>query len=98
MLKLYVNHAPHAVYIGGRSIPPGEAREVDAALIPAPAPEIEYPPPDAPKDAGDPGVEGDGLPAKNAEDLSTPAAEPDTPMASPTPEASGPRKASGRPR
>ena len=30
---LYTNHAPHVVYIGGRAIPPGEAREVDAALL-----------------------------------------------------------------
>ena len=35
-ITLYTNHAPHVVYIGGRAIPPGEAREVDAALLPIP--------------------------------------------------------------
>lgn len=32
---LYVNSARRITYIGGVAIPPGEAREVDAALIPA---------------------------------------------------------------
>lgn len=31
---LYVNSAARITYIGGVAIPPGEARDVDAALIP----------------------------------------------------------------
>lgn len=60
---LYSNPGPHTVYIGGRAIPPGEAREVDAALIP---PERPNPPGDevpfAGDDAGTP-VAGEGLSA-----------------------------------
>lgn len=43
MTMLYSNPGPTTVYIGGRAIPPGEAREVDAALIP---PERTHPPGD----------------------------------------------------
>lgn len=32
---LYVNSERRITYIGGVAIPPGEARDVDAALIPA---------------------------------------------------------------
>ena len=53
---LYTNHAPHVVYIGGRAIPPGEAREVDAALLPIPdsSPEGAR----SPIDATDPATDG----------------------------------------
>jgi hypothetical protein len=33
-LVLFHNHGSTAIYIGGRAVPPGEAREVDAALVP----------------------------------------------------------------
>lgn len=33
---LYLNEGPTPIYVGGRLIPPGVAREVDPALIPRP--------------------------------------------------------------
>lgn len=34
---LYLNEGPTPIYVGGRLIPPGVAREVDPALIPRPS-------------------------------------------------------------
>lgn len=57
---LYVNNDPHTVYIGGRAIPPGEAREVDAALIPCEfkGPPGDRVPPVGGDDAGKPATGG----------------------------------------
>ena len=91
-LVLFHNHGPTAVYIGGRTVPPGEAREVDAALVPV---ATESQPQASLSDAGEPGAEGGRTP--DDRDLDQPAAGSDTPMIPLNPTAPSPLKGRRKP-